>query len=96
MTVDADVRDEWLAWMESAHVPAILREPGFERAVIHRDVVDDARFVVHYELSGRDVLDRYLAGAAARLRAEHEARYGGRARASRQVLETVAVLAPKC
>jgi hypothetical protein len=96
ITVDAEVRDEWLAWMESAHVPDVLREPGFERAVIHRDAADDARFVIHYELSGRNVLDRYLASAAARLRAEHDARYGGRARASRQVLETVAVLASKC
>jgi quinol monooxygenase YgiN len=95
VTVDAEVRDEWLAWMERIHVPDILREPGFERAAIHRDTADDARFVIHYELSDREALDRYFAGAAARLRAKYEAHYGGRARASRQVLEVVAVLAPK-
>jgi hypothetical protein len=96
VSVDAEVRGDWLAWMEAVHVPDVLREPGFERAVIHRDTSDDARFVIHYEVSSRAALDRYLAGPAARLRAEHEARYGGRARASRQVLETVAALAPKC
>jgi hypothetical protein len=91
--VDGEIRDDWLAWMRDVHVPDVLREPGFQRAVIHRDAADEARFAIHYEVSGRDALDRYFSGAALRLRSEHEARYGGRARATRQVLETVAALA---
>jgi hypothetical protein len=93
--VDPEVRDDWLTWMREVHIPDVLREPGFERALIYRDAAGGGRFVIHYEITARAALDSYLGGAAARLRAEHEARYSGRARATRLVLEAVAALAPK-
>jgi quinol monooxygenase YgiN len=94
--VDDTARADWLAWMRDVHVPDVLAEPGFRRARILRDASVESRFVVEYELDGRASLDGYLQGpAVARLRAEHEARYAGRARASRQILETVADLLPK-
>jgi hypothetical protein len=93
--VDADVADEWIAWMKEVHVPDVLREPGFSRAVIAREKKDDAtavRFVIDYTVESNALLDRYFAESAPRVRAEHEARFGGRARATRQVLEIVASL----
>jgi hypothetical protein len=96
VTIDVDgaVADEWLAWMREVHVPDVLREPGFVQAVIARERKSeggaDARFVIDYAVESAEALERYFAGAAARIRAEHEARYGGRARAARQVLEVLA------
>jgi hypothetical protein len=96
--VDVDVAEEWLAWMREVHVPDVLREPGFSHAVIAREEKGeggaDARFVIDYAVEGETALKRYFAEAAARLRAEHEARYGGRARASRQVLEVLVKVEP--
>jgi len=94
--VDTSVADEWLAWMREVHVPDVLREPGFSRAVIAREKKNDGgtdvRFVIDYDVEGVEEMRRYFAEGAARLRAEHEARFGGRARASRQVLEVLARL----
>jgi hypothetical protein len=90
--VDAEVAEDWLAWMRAVHVPDVLREPGFSRAVIAREVTDGRRFVIDYDVESQALLDRYFAESAPRIRAEHEARYGGRARATRQVLEIVAVV----
>jgi hypothetical protein len=86
VVVDEDVRADWVAWMSDVHVPDVLMEPGFERAEILRDEADASRFVIDYRVQDRAALDRYFAEAAPRLRVEHEARYQGKARASREVL----------
>ena len=91
--VDPEVAEDWLAWMRAVHVADVLREPGFERATIYRDT-GASRFIVDYTCVDRAAVDAYLASdAVKRIRGEHEARYGGRARASRQILEPVATLA---
>jgi hypothetical protein len=88
--VDEEVRDDWVTWMSDVHIPDVLREPGFEDAVVLRDTSDASRFVIEYRVRDREALERYFAGSADRLRAEHTARYAGRARASREVFELVA------
>jgi hypothetical protein len=92
--VDVEAADGWLAWMRAVHVPEVLRERGFVRAVITRQEGAGAvvRFVVDYTVEDRGALERYFTEAAPRIRAEHEARYGGRARATRQILEVVATI----
>jgi Domain of unknown function (DUF4286) len=98
VTIDVrpEVAEEWLAWMRAVHVPEVLREPGFSRATIARETKEagggDARFVIDYVVDGAAALDRYFAHAAPRIRAAHEARYGGRARATRQVLDVIVIL----
>lgn len=89
VAVDAAVADAYLAWLR-AHAPEVVVAGGFSSATI-LDVTDapaDGRLhlVVHYAVPSPGVLDAYLAGPAAALRADAEARFGGRFAASRRVL----------
>jgi hypothetical protein len=88
--LDATVRAEYLAWLR-VHVDEICALPGFLGASI-LEVTDppagDGRhsLCVQYRLSGPAALGAYLADHAPRLRADGEARFGGRFTASRRVL----------
>lgn len=88
--IDADYRD-WL----HAHVAAILALPGFLGATILevREPAPPAGFAglcVQYRLEGEAAFAAYLRDHAPRLRAEGEARFGGRFRARRRVLRPLA------
>ena len=88
--LDATLRDEYLAWLR-AHMDEICALPGFLGARI-LEVTDPpaadgrASLSVQYRLVGPESLGAYLADHAPRLRAEGEARFGGRFTASRRVL----------
>lgn len=81
--------DEYLAWLTD-HAPEVVAAGGFASATLF-DVTDapaDGRrhLCVQYAVPTQAALDAYLAGPAAALRADAEARFGGRFAASRRVL----------
>lgn len=86
----------WSGWHSGVHVPEVLAQPGFVGARKLRDaeLTEDgrARYVVEYSLENREAFDRYTKSeAAARLRKDHEDRFGKVVRTSRQVLEELEV-----
>ena len=83
----ADAYHEWLV----PHVHEILTIPGFTGAELFREDGDGSHpvFTVRYHLDSRRALEAYLREHAPRLRAEGEANFGGRFRASRRVMELV-------
>jgi hypothetical protein len=86
---EPEILSEFEAWLED-HVDAMLRLPGFTGASIHKARDPDSGNplrVVRYGLTDQAALDRYLAEEAPRMRAEGMARFGGRFRASRRVVE---------
>ena len=91
LDLDAAIRGEYLAWL-AAHVAEIRALPGFTGAAVF-EVADPpppigrVALCVQYRLSGTAALEAYLRDHAPRLRAEGLARFGGRASASRRVLE---------
>ena len=88
--LEAAIAPEYRAWLD-AHVAELLALPGFAGACV-QEVLEPApapgRLVlcVRYLLRDRAALHDYLAQHAPRLRADGEARFGGRFRASRRVL----------
>lgn len=89
VAVDADAAGAYRDWLRS-HIPEVVAAGGFASATVY-DVVDapaDGRLhlVVQYAVPSREALDAYLAGPAAALRADAEARFGRRFTASRRVL----------
>ncbi|GAB3346678.1 DUF4286 family protein [Lysobacter tyrosinilyticus] len=88
--LEAGLRDEYLAWLRE-HVDEICALPGFLGARL-LEVTDPpaeagrASLCVQYRLSGPAALGAYLSDHAPRLRAEGQARFGGRFTASRRVL----------
>ncbi len=90
--LDADVAAAWLQWMLTTHIPQVMEASGFASYRLLRQLHADADhnvFVIQYSCSDTTTLDRYLAGPAHALRADHEARFGSHARISRAVLEVI-------
>ena len=89
LDVDAAVASDYRGWLD-AHVQDMLALPGFVSAQVFEvaEPVAAGRvgYCVHYRLRDADALDAYLREHAARMRADGDARFGGRFRASRRVL----------
>lgn len=89
VAVDARVADAYAEWLVD-HAPEVVAAGGFASATVY-DVADapaDGRLhlCVQYAVPSQAALDAYLAGPAAALRADAEARFGGHFAASRRVL----------
>lgn len=94
LAVEPDAAEAYAAWL-GPHIQEVLLCDGFLSAEwlrVEPDVADDAgeggpvRWCIQYRLRDRAALDAYLAGPAARLRADGVARFGGRFTATRRVL----------
>lgn len=91
LDVDAEIAEAYLQWLD-AHMRDIVRLPGFTGAELFECVDPEpsaARraICVQYRLLDAAALQRYLREHAPRMRADGEARFGGRFRAQRRVLE---------
>lgn len=93
LDVDAAVIDDYLAWLQ-AHMREIVALPGFTGAQLFEQDEPPAQagrvcLSVHYTLRDEQALATYLREHAPRMRAEGEARFGGRFQATRQVLHRI-------
>lgn len=70
---------EYIAWLRSGHVDAVLRA-GAESGLIIRitDPASPAQVETRYVFPSRGVLDRYVAQVAPALRADGADRFGSR------------------
>ena len=89
LEVDHAIEREYRDWLD-AHVHAMLALPGFESAQVF-DVrepaaADRVGLCVHYRLRDAGALESYLHEHAPRMRADGEARFGGRFCATRRIL----------
>lgn len=90
LDLDAAIRGEYLAWL-GPHIDEICALPGFLGAALY-EVADPApapgrvRLCVQYRLADAAALGAYLQEHAPRLRADGEARFGGRFSDARRVL----------
>lgn len=97
LDVDAEVGDAFRAWLD-AHVREILALPGFIDARLSR--VDEPAatpgrlaLCVQYTLRDAAALEAYLRDHAPAMRADGQARFGGRFDAQRRVTTTLATFA---
>lgn len=90
LEVEAAIAADYRAWLRG-HIEEILALPGFLGATVS-EVLDPAPpagfagLCVQYRLDGEAAYAAYLRDHAPRMRAEGEARFGGRFRARRRVL----------
>tara|TARA_B100000809_G_scaffold31576_1_gene27486 strand:- start:327 stop:671 length:345 start_codon:yes stop_codon:yes gene_type:complete len=100
LTVDLDVVDEYAAWLRP-HIAHILEIDGFLGAEwLERDSVDEngdsekVHWTIQYRLRDRAALEAYQRDHAPTLIREGQARFGGRFRANRRVLEPMKIFNP--
>ena len=89
--VAPEAEARWAPWHADVHIPEVLAQPGFRGAWRWRDVerAKDGwvRYVVHYEGESVEAIEAYRRSeVAARLRADHDTRYGNVTRISRSLL----------
>ena len=92
LRVDRDIAQEYAAWLKS-HMEEMLEFDGFESATwFEREPEmegaqgDRELWTIHYRVSTRAHLDRYLIEGAARMRGDGLERFDGRFEATRRVL----------
>lgn len=97
VAVDRSRADEWLRWMDAVHVPEVMQTGCFVRATLARDQAADTpgrrAYRASYEARSAQALAEYQSVFAARLQADHTARYEGCFEARRELLEVVGTYA---
>ena len=90
VTIEAAIEREWLDWMQRVHVPDVLRTGCFIGATIYKLVEpkrDEPIYAIQYQCASMAEYQRYRDHFAAALQKEHNDRFNGRFRASRQILK---------
>lgn len=85
ITVSPDARAGYLAWLRD-HMAAMLALDGFEAAELFSDSEDGCTFTCHYRLRDSAAMNAYLAGPAAKMRADGVKRFGDKIAAKRRIL----------
>ncbi|MFB6350563.1 MAG: DUF4286 family protein [Bradymonadaceae bacterium] len=92
--IDADVADDWEAWMADEHIPDVLATECFASATMARDEEAETRerkaYRIVYRATSREAYREYVEEHADELKAEHTGRYRGQFEASRELLPVVA------
>ena len=96
ISIDQSVHDEWLAWMKSVHIPAVMNTGCFTECKMLRVLGDDPEqtggghtYAVQYSCNSMDDFIHYEKTFADPLRKEHAEKYKDKFVAFRTLLERV-------
>lgn len=90
--VPDDMLDEWNAWYNDEHIPAVLRSGYIRRARtyrVHNTTMPgdwQPQYATAYEVDSMEDMQRYLDGPAAALRKANDDRYGAVGKIARMIL----------
>jgi hypothetical protein len=90
--VDSEVESEWNSWMDTIHIPAVIRSGRFVQAKRYRVEGASPKYATFYEAKDRAALQEYLDGPAKELRENYERQFGSRSKLSRLILEEALVI----
>ena len=88
--IEADVEAEWYQWMIGEHIPDVLQTGYFHKAQICGVLEhggDWPCYQIRYLCDSIERYQEYEAKASDRLRADHQAKFSGKFRASRHLIE---------
>ena len=90
--VDNDAHDEWLDWMKSTHIPAVLATKKFidhQMAKVLVDDTDGVTYAIQYRCEAMSELEAYHRDFAPSLQRDHAERYKDKFVAFRTLLEVI-------
>jgi len=90
--VDKDIQADWLQWMRSEHIPAVMATGKFTEYRICRmlhEEEDGKTYAVQYFCPDMETFYQYQQEHAARLQQEHKKRYEGRYVSFRTLMEVI-------
>lgn len=90
VSIDQHVEQEWLHWMQTSHIPDVLRTGYFSQATLLRQddpptQTQQTTYHIRYLCSSVQRWEEYQNNAAPALQAEHTQRYLGRFSAKRSL-----------
>jgi hypothetical protein len=92
INIEESIRDQWLHWMKTEHIPAMLATGKFTKALMSRVVVEEElgghTYSIQYTTDSKDTLNRYYTEDANELRAQSKA-FEGKFVAFRTELEII-------
>lgn len=92
LSVDTDVHEEWLHWMQHTHIPDVMATGLMLDARLCRVLAEDeggVTYAVQYTCADMATYERYRDQHALRLQAETQKHYGGKFAAFRTLLEVL-------
>ncbi len=90
VNVENEIKDEWLHWMKTIHIPDVMQTGHFVENKICKVLVEEEQgttFSVQYTTKSMEELKTYQQNHAPRLQKEHTDKYGSKCVAFRTLLE---------
>ena len=91
--IDTEIHAEWLQWMQTVHIPDVMKTGYFHNnqiaKVLGQDESDGFTYAIQYTCDDLKTLEEYQEKAAPALQKDHTARYQGKFVAYRTLLELV-------
>ncbi len=95
INIDEDIRETWLLWMRTVHIPDMLATGKFSEAKMSRVLVEEEMggitYSVQYTTKSKEMLQRYYEEDADRLRQDAYDKFGQQFVAFRTELEVLDV-----
>lgn len=93
LNIDDSIHAQWLEWMRDVHIPEVLETGKFSSAKLVKVLVEEEMggqtYAVQYTAPDRNMLERYYAEDAPRLREDGLRLFGDKMLAFRTELEVV-------
>ncbi len=92
INIENDVRDEWVQWMKTIHIPEVMRTGYFLESKICKVLVDEEQgttYSVQYTCASMKDIEDYKREHAPRLQKEVSNKYGSKLVAFRTLLEVL-------
>src|SRR5690554_5373633 len=91
VSIDEDIQNEWLNWMQTEHIPEMLATGKFTSAKICRVLAEEqggCTYAVQYTTDSKETLMRYYSDDAEKLRSR-SSRFSGKFVAFRTELQII-------
>lgn len=92
VNIDADIHDEWLAWMRSTHIPQVVNTGCFIESKLSRINGEEdggVTYSIMYVSPSKEKYEEYQELHAPKLQKEHTDKYQGKFAAFRTVLDVI-------
>lgn len=94
LNIDDSAHDEWLAWMNSTHIPEVMKtgmfvNHTFAKLLSRQEDETGTTYVIQYQANSMADYERYQAEFAPALQAETKKLFEGKFVAFRTLMETV-------
>ena len=94
VSLEKEIKDDWLKWMKNEHVPEVMKLGTFTKAQINKIISNpgnECTYCIAYTCKTTKDLHKYQTHFALKLQKKHNERYGEKAITFRTLMEIVKI-----